>query len=296
MKRYLFVLLIFLTFFSCKKRVETKAEYLEEKSEYEHIGASQREIISNNDKKPNVAKNDEIGGIKDFVNSRKIIKSGSITYQVKEIENIEDKVKDKVKQYGGYVSSSNFSENRLSINVKIPVEKFEDFLKEANNFGKILNKSISAEDVTKQYFDLEGRIKNKRIHQKRIRDYIEYARNIDDLIKYENELNRVTNELEELEVNYKNLSHQITFSSLYLEFSVPYSIKVSRKWPSIKHELGDLYYFIVIFLFYFLKIIIYFIIISIPIILLLGVIYFVTFGKLGLLKKMFKILSEDKKK
>lgn len=295
MKKYLFVLLFFLLIFSCKKRAEIRDEYSDEKTGYERIGSSQKKMVA--DKNPNaVNNNDESGTSKDFIDNRKIIKRGSISYQVKELDNIEDTIKEKVKQYGGYVSNSIFNENRLSISIKIPVERFDDFLKEANNFGKILNKSISADDVTKQYFDLEGRIKNKSIHQKRIRDYIEYAKNIDDLIKYENELNRVTNELEELEANFKNLSHQIAFSTLNMEFTVPYAKKISRKWPSIKNAFDNLYYFIANFIFYFFIIIIYFIVISIPIILLVGGVYFITFGKLGLLRKMFKNLSEGKKK
>jgi hypothetical protein len=303
MKKFLFIFLIFFIIFSCKKRAESIKEYPVEKAEYEQIGGNQKKLLQVKDKMPNVVDADKAQSNNNFLNNRKIIKRGSITYQVKELESIEDTVKDKVEEFGGYISNSVYNENRLSMSIKIPVERFEDFLKEANNFGKVLNKSVSADDVTKQYFDLEGRIKNKRIHQKRIRDYIEYAKNIDDLIKYENELNRVTNELESLEANFKNLSHEIAFSSLNMEFTVPYAKKISRKWPSIKNAFDNFCYFIVIFLFNLIRIIIYIIIISffiiivsIPVILMLGGVYYISFGKLGLLKKLFKNLSEGKKK
>ncbi len=292
MKRYLLFFLFFLTLINCAKGSLKRNESLELKQSKDIEFGTSRIIKSSSD---DLKSKNPLKSVDEILDNRKIIKSGSINYEVKAVENIENIVGEKVTEFGGYIVSSNFSVNRVSISVNIPVENFDDFLKEANKFGKITHKSISAKDVTKEYFDLEGRIKNKKIHQERIRDYIAYAKNIDDLIKYENELNRVTNELESLEGSFKNLSQQISFSSLKMEFSIPYIKKISRRWPSVKNELNNLSYFIVVFLFYFIKIIIYFIIICIPILVLIGGIYYISFGKLGIVKKMFKYLSTEKK-
>ncbi len=305
MKKSYSLFFIMLIIFSCSK-IGKINDFSKEPSTYEmeqeesgDLSAGTKDKGEITDEKKSAPESNKIPtDTEQVIDNRKIIKSGSISYQVKELENIENIVEKKVKEFGGYIASSNYNINSITISVKIPSEKFEDFLKEANNFGKITNKSISAQDVTKEYFDLEGRIKNIKTRQERIRNYISYANNIDDLIKLESELNRVTDELESLEGNYKNLSHLIAFSSLNMEFSVPYITEITRKWPSIKNELSNLGYFIVVFLFNLIKILIYsiiviilLIIIFLPLIFIFGGIYYLTFGKLGYIKFLFKSLS-----
>ena len=228
--------------------------------------------------------------------TRKIIKEGYIKYNVPDIKGVEKNVIEKVKLYEGYVASSNFGEEYGSMVIKIPENRFDQFLQYTDNFGKIISKSISARDVTEQYFDLEGRIKNKRIHQERLRKYLNTSNSIDDLLKVESELNRITTELESMEGSFKELSHLISYSTLTLEFSLPYKTKSTL--PKLKKDLKNLGTFIVNFLYYIVLIFIYFVIIAIPILIIIALLYYITFGKLGLLKKIFQILSkkEDKGK
>lgn len=311
MKKLFLFIFILSIIFSCAKTgrindfVKEPAVYDSEKEYGEDLsaGTDKRSEKITEEKKSTPEKpesNNTAENTDRIIDNRKIIKNGSISYEVKELDKIESIVEKQVKDFGGYISSSNYNVNSVSINVKIPSEKFDGFLKEANNFGKITNKSISAQDVTKEYFDLAGRIKNKKIHQERIRNYISYAKNINDLMKYESELNRVTDELEFLEGNYKNLSHLIAFSTLNMEFYVPYLSEITRKWPSIKNGLSNLGYFMVTFLYKFIEILIYSIIIIcfciIPLTFIIGVIYYLTFGKIGFIKKMFKILSGESSK
>jgi hypothetical protein len=223
---------------------------------------------------------------------RKIIKSGNIEYKVKELSGIERNIEDNVKKFGGYMSSLESYESSISAVVRIPAEKFDEFIRIANTFGSISSKNISAKDVTKEYFDLETRIENKKISIRRIREFLLAAKTVDDYLKVEDRLTRVTEDLEVMEGEIKNMSNLVSFSTLNLRFSLPYaSPELDRKWPSIKKMFGDLWHFIVWFFTTIFFGILYVLVIATVVILILAFIYYLTFGRLGLVKRLFRTLS-----
>jgi hypothetical protein len=226
---------------------------------------------------------------------RKRIKTGSINYNVSDLKSTEKVVTEKVKEYGGYVVSTNFTLNTAVIQVKIPYDRFDDFLLVTGNFGKITSKNMNVEDVTMEYYDLENRIKNKKILQSRFQNYLSNARNTEELLKIETELNRVTEEIESLEGNFKNLSHLVQYSTLTLNFYVPGTDIEVKVFPSIKKGFEDFGFVIVNFFYGVLFFILYFIIFIIPTVLIAGLIYLFTFGKIGLVRRLFKSLSGKKK-
>ncbi|HOV14120.1 MAG TPA: DUF4349 domain-containing protein, partial [Spirochaetota bacterium] len=245
-------------------------------------------------KKEVVSDQNKSTGKEDVKISRKLIKKGNINYTVNELTKIESSVTLKVKEFGGYVASSNFSADSGNMIIKIPEDKFDDFMLITGNFGKITSKNVGVEDVTQSFYDLDGRVKNKRILQLRLQSYLAQARNIEELIKIEYELNNVTQELESLESNLKNMSELINFSTLTLYFYTPNVNQVYRNFPSLKAGLQNFGYNFVSFLYGLFFVILYILIFGVPIVIILGFIYFITFGKLGFVKKFFKFLSSKK--
>lgn len=240
-------------------------------------------------------KKDSTSQINPGQTERKRIKTGTINYNVIDLKSVEKIVTGKVKEFDGYVVSSNISLNNASIQVKIPFEKFDRFLEIIGNFGKIISKSINVEDVTFEYYDLEGRIKNKKIMQTRLQNYLAGASKIEDLLKIETELNKVTGDIEKLEGSFRNLSGLIAYSTLTLNFYVPGTDIKVKIFPSIKKGFDNFIYIVVNFLYGFLFFILYLIVFAIPVVLFAALIYFISFGRIGLVKKLFKFLSGKKK-
>ncbi len=271
-----------------------KNEQLQDKSYKTDKKDLKEELLKNEKSKIDDKKADDKTDIKkspDQSDSRKIIKTGTINYHVDKLDEIELKINSALKSVDGYVSDLKQYSDSLVVEIKIKPEKFDDFLNTAGSFGKITNKTISMVDVTKEFYDLEGRVKNKKIHQERVREYLKTAKNIEELLKVEEELNRITMELESIEASYKNLSYSISYSTLILTFIVNNPVKTSRYWPSIYKSLGDFGYSIVMFLFYLLIVLLYIIGFGVPLILITGCLYIFSFGKYGLIKKLFKFLS-----
>lgn len=225
---------------------------------------------------------------------RKIIKTGNIGLDVKDLQETEKNIEIRIKEFGGYISSTVLYTTGGSIVLKIPSENFDAFVQIVKDFGKITNKSVEAQDVTKKYFDIEKRIETKKILQQRYESYLKNASKVDELLSIERELNNVTVEIESMELELKTLSHLVAYSTLTLNLNIPGTNQITRYLPSLKNGFADFGYGFVKFFYSLFFIILYVVAFGIPIIVLIALIYFITFGKIGLVKKLFRYFSGKK--
>jgi len=292
MKKVLFFITLILIITSCAKKLSY--DHIKNSNLKDELTASEESEKGGQKQKKEQEKSPGEKDIKSTIDDRKIIKTGSITYIVDNFTGIEKRVTNEVKAKNGYIYSSNYSENSLTIVIKLPVAEFDDFLSGALDYGRVINKYVDTEDVTSQYFDLEGKIKNKRVHQERVREYLRSAKNIDEMLKVENELNRITTELEGLEGSYKNLSNLISYSTLTLLFNLKAIKKTYRALPSVKQGFSNFGAFLIKFFYYLMFIIIFLIIFFLILVILIitgGFIYYIMFGKIGILKKLLKFFK-----
>lgn len=221
----------------------------------------------------------------------KRVRTGNISLNVKDMENLDKKIEEETVKFGGYVASSTFYLNSANMELKIPSEKFDEFFEKAGTLGKVTSKSIREEDVTLQYYDLESRIGTKRILKERYENYLAKAVRVEDLVSIERALNDVVSELESFETRMKHLEHRIGYSTIYLSITLEGGSDIIKTLPSIPKKISDTFFAFAEFLINLFIGIIYIILFGIPLVLVLGFIYFLTFGKIGLIKKFYKILK-----
>ena len=227
---------------------------------------------------------------------RKIIKNGSMEFEVEDLEGAEQRVTDWVGENGGYTASSGRYQTGLHMVLKIPAEHFDLFYSQAGDFGTILAKHSYVNDVTMQFFDLENRIQNKRILQERLQEYLSSAENIEELIAVENQLNEVTLEIERLEGSFKNLGHRISYSTINLDFTLPPAMTVEDRLPSLGRGFREFGFILARFFYLIFFVIIGLVILGVPAVLVIGGIYFLTFGRIGLVKNFFRVLGSKRHK
>ncbi len=281
MKRIFFLILIILLV-NCNKNTSRESGF------YKNESISYGEDSYDKQSKQS---DDNIKNIEQSTIQRKIIKNGTINLDIKDIENIEKIIEEEIKKVNGYISSSSIYKTYGTIVLKIPAEKFDEFINIVPKFGKITYKTINVEDVTKKYYDLEKRIETKKILQERYKSYLKNAIKVEELLSIERELNNVTTEIESLELEFKNLSHLIAYSTLTLNLSMPGVNEVTRYLPSLKKGFLDFGYAFLNFLYVIFFAILYIIVFGIPLLFIIAIFYFITFGKIGLIKKLFKKLS-----
>lgn len=101
--------------------------------------------------------------------------------------------------------------------VKVPPEAIDDLIVGIERTGTILGIEQSAQDVTEQLVDLDVRIANARESVVHVREFMDRAEDLTDLVTLEAELTRRQTELEQLEAQQRNLSERVAFSTVTVE-------------------------------------------------------------------------------
>ncbi len=228
------------------------------------------------------------------VENRLRVKNGTMTLTVPDVKAAEEALAKAADKYSGYVALSQIDSGSAIVTLKIPAEKFDALVAEVEKLGTLKQKQVTVEDVTEQYLDLDTRIKNKRILLSRYQDYLRKAVNTKELLDLEQAINAVTTEIESLEGTFRSLKNSIAYSSLTLTVELPPEQKTESAAPSFAVGLAMVGNFLVNFLYYLLLTIMYTLIVVVPLTLLAGLIYYVGFGRIGLVLKFFRALGRKK--
>ncbi|RJX23849.1 MAG: DUF4349 domain-containing protein [Dethiobacter sp.] len=157
-----------------------------------------------------------------------IIRNGHLTLIITDIEEAVTEIQQKAAQFQGYVSSLELydltQERRAGrISLRIPEDKFDSALVMLEEVGKIKNKSTSEEDATLHYIDLEARITNMEAQEKRLRELLDRAQKVEEVLEVEKELWRIRGNLESMIAEFRHLKQRVSYSSIniYLEEKDP---------------------------------------------------------------------------
>jgi hypothetical protein len=145
---------------------------------------------------------------------RLLIYRGDIRVEVARPEDAARAFLDTVKAWGGYLQS----QNAATVTVRVPAAKFEDALAAVRGMGRVLDESRQANDVTEEYLDLGIRLDTARKARERLLEVLQKAEKVEDILKVEAELRRLTEELERMEGRRKFLSDQVALATLTATF------------------------------------------------------------------------------
>ncbi len=152
----------------------------------------------------------------------RVVKTATLTLDVKRgrLDDVYSSVLGTVESVGGFVASSNQSKGRAQLTMRIPASRFESSIATLRAFGKVTNESVTGEDVTAQFVDLESRIRNLRTQEVVLLDLMRQARTIQDSIAVQSQLSGVTVQIEQLEGQRRLLDDQSGFGTLTLGLAV----------------------------------------------------------------------------
>ena len=152
-----------------------------------------------------------------------IIKTANINFQVKNFKEATDKIRQIVKNNGGYLSSSNEKNNGYAIEgevvIRILSKNFDKAVKELLQIAVYQNfKDDNAEDVTEEFVDVISRIKAKKEVEKRYYDILSKAKTITEILEVEEKLRLLREEIEVKEGRLKFLKDQVQYSTIRLNY------------------------------------------------------------------------------
>jgi hypothetical protein len=154
--------------------------------------------------------------------SRKIIYDAQVDLIVDSVEPIAKKVPTLVQQAQGYLSEQNVSgspgsQRSMHWKFRIPVDRFDSFVDSILALGELERNNRTSQDITEQYYDLEARIKNKKVEEQTLNKILqERSGKLEDVLKIEIELSRVRGEIEQLEGKIRVLENLSSLATLTL--------------------------------------------------------------------------------
>lgn len=245
--------------------------------EEESVSERKTESFNNYNSKNEIEENN--------IKERKLIISVDLSVNSKDIEKSYKSIEEKVKEYKGYFENIDSYKYRYFIALRIPKDNLYNFLEFIENNQNVQNKNINTEDITKNYYDIENRIKNREALLDKFRNYLKEAKNIEEILSVEDRINNLTYEIERMKGNFENLTSLIEYSKVNITIKNPEAMRRNVNFY-------DKFLYTINFLKYFFSSIIFFLIgfvaITIPIVLLLALFYYIAFGKIGLIKKLYK--------
>ncbi|HEV8285243.1 MAG TPA: DUF4349 domain-containing protein [Chitinophagaceae bacterium] len=189
---------------------------------------------------------------------KKIIKTATINLEVKNYKSFSDLTKEKIKKLGGYVAQEEQNQTDYKveniITIKVPVDQFNNLVTElTKGEEKIIEKKITSEDVTTAIVDTKSRMEAKKQVRLRYLDLLKQARNMQEILNVQNEINGIQEDIEAATGRIEYLSRSSAYSTINLTYfevldatakngaDVSYGTKV---WQSFKNGwswIGDIF-------------------------------------------------------
>jgi Domain of unknown function (DUF4349) len=154
--------------------------------------------------------------------ARKIIYDSQVDLIVDSVDPVAKKVGSLVQEARGYIAEQNVTgspgtQRSMRWRFRIPVEQFDSFVDSIVALGELERNNRTSQDVTEQYYDLEARIKNKRVEEQTLNKILqERSGKLEDVLKIEIELSRVRGEIEQLEGKIRVLENLSSLATLVL--------------------------------------------------------------------------------
>jgi len=137
---------------------------------------------------------------------KKVIKTGEIAVEVNDVDKAYDDIKKILGDIGGYEFNINYrirdEYKRIQLVVKIPPDKLEDFkarLAEYVGDGHISEMVIRSEDISSQYYDVEARLESYKKSRDQIRELLEKAQTVEEVLKIQSELTRLQADIDAMQ-------------------------------------------------------------------------------------------------
>ena len=226
--------------------------------------------------------------------ARKLIYTGDVFIETEDLSLLQSSIEAWSKKYSGYIANSSSGQRDINFTVKIPAENFEKAMAETGSFGKVKNRNINTNDVSEEFYDLQGRLATRKLLKTKLEGYLKQSGSLQDLLKVERELNSVQTEIESMEGRLKRLTNRIDFSTITIYGNIPFNTSPDGgyEWPDLKENFRHFVSSVTGFFAGLLTVLLYIAVCGIPLLAVLALLYWLLFGKIGLLIKLFKLINK----
>ncbi len=122
---------------------------------------------------------------------RMVIKNGSLSLRVNNYQTSFEQVKTIVLQEQGFIVSTQVDQDEdkatgANLIIKVPSARFDTTMSKLKSIAdRIENESISGNDVTEEFYDLQARLVNKRKVEQRFQEILKTAKTTKEILEVE---------------------------------------------------------------------------------------------------------------
>ncbi len=154
---------------------------------------------------------------------RSLIVTMDVAVTVDHVEDASAKLRSAVENAGGFVSDSRIvgtEEQTAHLELRIPSDKVRGIRASLAELGSVTSASEKVEDVTEQRADLEARLHNARVQEKRVLEIMSgKTASIGELVEAERELARIRENVERMEAQERSMKSKIQLATVRVTLS-----------------------------------------------------------------------------
>jgi hypothetical protein len=236
----------------------------------------------------------EISGLPEET-GRKLVTTASMEIRLDDLEAGAAKLDALAQKYGAYASSVRVYDIVRRYSLKVPASRLKPFLDEAATLGKILDYSETTEDVTLRYVDLESRLRTRRELLKTYQSYLGKAKNIEEILSVESRIADLQAEIDEAGSRFRALNNVIDYSTVDIELLGPVASS-TRGRPTVGERVKELFAGVSGYMSTLAVILLGLVVYGVPTALIAFALFWLLFGKIGALRRLFRLASGKKRK
>ncbi|HEY4306747.1 MAG TPA: DUF4349 domain-containing protein [Gemmatimonadaceae bacterium] len=155
-----------------------------------------------------------------FWAGRKLIRAGELRILVTDVRKAVALADSVGRQHGALLSGSHTASDAQSsraadLQFRVPADRFTETVDALRAIGDVRNENVSTQDITKDYADLDTRLRVKDETVTRLRSLLAtHTAKLGDVLQVEQELARAVTELEQLKGEERYYDQQVAMSSL----------------------------------------------------------------------------------
>jgi hypothetical protein len=133
-----------------------------------------------------------------------------------------------------------------TVTMRVPTEDFDDLLVAVGRVGDVERRSITSEDVSDEFVDLEARLRHNRAQERFYLSLLDEAKDVEDAIAVQQLVEGIQQAIEQIEGRLRFLEERTSFSRLTVElFEVggafqaggPAQPSLARYWATARAAL-----------------------------------------------------------
>ncbi len=169
------------------------------------------------------------------VSGDKIVYNGYIDIQTLSYNDTAAAIRGRISELGGFIESeseydgnhnwylaegaensadSTSGSRTLNITARVPAEQFDSFLTSLGENGKVISKSVYAENISKVYADREASKQALEKEQARLLSMMDEASDIQDMIAIESRLSQVEKDLNAYNTELAGMDKDVEYSTI----------------------------------------------------------------------------------